>query len=293
MTRIRKSFAGERGIVIVGPGRVGQALGKLLRRAGVPILFVAARRLEAAKKAVRFIGGGHPILMDGEKIAQASVVLLTTTDAALRPVARSLSRAHRDWSGKVVLHTCGSLPATVLAPLRRRGAAVGSLHPFQTTPSPAAGVRSMVKSFWGIEGDPAARRVAERWAKRLHGISFPIRSSGKVLYHLAAQLTCPAVVTLMERAARLLKQVGVPARIARPMLAKFVTEAVRNFAELGEGRALTGPVVRRDWTIVRKHLAAMRRSSPDLVPVYLALLLPMARLAGLAGDPELRKVLGR
>ena len=39
------------GIAIVGPGKVGQALGKLLAAAGFPIRYVAARRLEAARQA--------------------------------------------------------------------------------------------------------------------------------------------------------------------------------------------------------------------------------------------------
>ena len=291
MKKVRKSFAGKRGIAIVGPGRVGQAMGKLLRRAGVPVLFVVARRMAAAKKAVQFIGAGRPLALGDPRFTEAPVVLLTTTDTALQLVARSLSRLRNDWSGKVVLHTCGSLPASVLSPLKRKGAAIGSIHPYQTFPNPAAGARSLMGSFWGIEGEPAARQVAEQWVRLLGGVAFPVRAARKDLYHLSAFLTCPTAVTLMERAAGLLKEVGIPARIARPMLAQFVAQAARNFAELGGRRALTGPVVRRDWTTIQKHLAALRRFSPDLIPVYLALLRPMLRLAGQAPDSELRKVL--
>jgi predicted short-subunit dehydrogenase-like oxidoreductase (DUF2520 family) len=289
--KVRKPFVGKRGVAIVGPGRVGQAMGRLLGRAGVPVLFVAARRLAAAKKAVRFIGAGQVISLRDPAVTQAPVVLLTTTDTALQLVAQSLSHLRDDWSGKVVLHTCGSLPASVLSPLKRKGAAIGSIHPFQTFPNPAAGARSLMGSFWGIEGDPAARWVAKRWVKLLGGVTFPVRPARKDLYHLSAFLTCPAVVTLMGRAAGLLKEAGVPARIARPMLAQFVGQTARNFAELGGRRALTGPVVRRDWTTIRKHLAALRRFSPDLIPVYRALLRPMLRLAGQANDRELQKVI--
>ena len=151
MKKARKSFVGKRGVAIVGPGRVGQAMGNLLRRAGVPVLFVAARRLAAAKKAVRFIGAGQAISLCDPAVTQAHVVLLTTTDTSLQLVAQSLSRLRDDWSGKVVLHTCGSLPASVLSPLKRKGAAIGSIHPFQTFPNPAAGAGSLMGSFWGIE----------------------------------------------------------------------------------------------------------------------------------------------
>ena len=76
MKKVRKPVVDERGVAIVGPGRVGQAMGKLLRRAGVPVLFVAARRLAAAKKAVRFIGGGRAISLRDPAVAQATVILL-------------------------------------------------------------------------------------------------------------------------------------------------------------------------------------------------------------------------
>lgn len=270
----------EAGVTIIGPGRLGQAMGKLLNQAGVPVLFVAARRLAAARRAVRFIGQGTPIDLNDPRLAKAPVILLTTADAALAEVAEALASRYGDWRGKVALHTCGSLPATVLEPLQRRGAAIGSLHPFQTIPNPAAGVRNLKGCYWSIEGDAAARIVAARWVAALDGVAFPVRPSQKTLYHAAAFLVCPTVVTLMDRSVRLLKRAGVPASIARPMLGRFVAETAGNFAKLGGRRALTGPAVRGDWPTIERHLAALRRFSPEVVPVYRALLRAMLRLAG-------------
>ncbi|MGD0922197.1 MAG: Rossmann-like and DUF2520 domain-containing protein [Terriglobia bacterium] len=275
----------KRSVAIIGPGRVGQALGKLLADAGVPICFVAARRPEAARRAVLFIGRGVPVALNSRQLTEASVILLTTADAALQPVAGDLAALDGDWTGKVVLHTCGSLPSTVLQPLRRRGAAIGSLHPFQTIPNPTAGVRNLKGCFWGIEGDPGARKVATQWVKALGGVAFPIRAAQKILYHAAAFLVCPTLVTLMDRSARLLRQAGVPARIVRPMLGRFVEETVRNFVEFGGRRALTGPAVRGDWPTIRRHSRALRRSSPDIIPLYHALVRAMLRLTGRRRPP--------
>lgn len=270
----------DSGVAIVGPGRVGQALGKLLAGAGVPVRYVAARRLAAARRAVRFIGSGQAVDLRNPRLAEASVILLTTADSGISEVARNLTGLRRDWSGKVVLHTCGSLPASVLQPLARRGAAIGSLHPFQTIPNPRAGVRNLRKCYWGIEGDAAARRVAARYAKALDGVAFRVKPSDKTLYHLAAFLVCPTVVTLMDCSERLLRRSGVPARIVRPMLGRFVAETVKNFVEFGGRRALTGPAARGDWSTLERHLAALRRTSPEVVPVYIELVRAMLRLAG-------------
>jgi predicted short-subunit dehydrogenase-like oxidoreductase (DUF2520 family) len=277
----------QNGVAIVGPGRLGQALGRLLAQAKVPVLFVAARRASKARQAVRFIGRGRPLTAgpSASALAQASVVLLTTSDGAVASVAKDIAGLAENWAGRVVLHTSGSLPSSALLPLKRRGASVGSLHPFQTVPSARAGVRSLKGCYWGVEGAAQARKVASRFVRLLGGVEFPVRPERKTLYHAAAFLSCPTIVTLMERSRLLLQKSGVPARLARPMLAKFVAETARNFADLGARRALTGPAVRGDWETIRRHLTALRRSSPKTVPVYMALLREMLRLAGRQRPP--------
>jgi predicted short-subunit dehydrogenase-like oxidoreductase (DUF2520 family) len=276
-------------VAIIGPGRIGQAMGRLLAKLGVPIAFVAARKLAAARRAVRFIGMGVPALLSDPRLHGASVLLITTSDAAVADVAREFARGGKDsdmWRGKVVLHTCGSLPSTVLAPLKLRGAAIGSLHPFQTVPSPQAGVRNLRGVFWALEGDRRALRVSRSWVKLLGGVAFSVRPGAKTLYHLSAFIVCPTVVTLMAQSMSLLKEAGVPVRISRPMLRQFVAETANNFADLGARRALTGPAVRGDWTTIRRHLAALRKSAPEFEPVYQSLLQAMLRLAGAQKAPQ-------
>lgn len=276
------------GVTLVGPGRVGQALGRLLSRAGVPVLFIAARNIVKAERAARFIGSGRALRLNAHELTGSPVLLLTTSDGALDQVARDLAGLQTSWRGKVVLHTSGSQPASVLAPLGRRGAAIGSLHPFQTVPSPQVGVRNLVGCFWGIEGDRAALRVSRSWTKALGGFAFRVRPSRKALYHAAALLTSPTTVTMMCQSLDLLRQCGVPTRTGRPLLAQFVAETARNFQKLGS-RALTGPAVRGDWAVIRQHLRALARYAPASLPAYKTLLGAMTRLAGRRLPPDLRE----
>ncbi len=278
-----------RSVAIIGPGRIGQAMGRLLAQAGIPIAFIAARNPAAARRAARFIGMGKPVGLADPRLLDAPVLLITTSDSAIAPVARKLAKQGKGgkaWQGKVVLHTCGSLPSAALRPLKLRGAAIGSLHPYQTVPSPQAGVRNLRGCFWALEGDRQALRVARDWVRRLGGVPFSVRPKEKTLYHLSAFIVCPTVVTLMAQATSLLKQAGVPLRISRPMLRQFVTETAKNFADLGARRALTGPAVRGDWATIRRHLAALKRSAPEFEPVYRSLLQAMLTLAG-AGSTAL------
>jgi predicted short-subunit dehydrogenase-like oxidoreductase (DUF2520 family) len=270
-------------IAIIGPGRVGLALGRLLADYGGSIIYVAARELAHARRAARFIGQGEPVGLADPRLPHASIFLLTTSDSALAQVAKDLAKrgsGRMAWHGKIVLHTCGSLSSAVLRPLKLRGASIGALHPFQTVPSPRAGVRSLLRCFWGIEGDPRAVRLARHWVRLLEGVPFPVRPGGKTLYHLSAFLVCPTVVTLMEQSFLLLGKAGVPPRIAVRMLRQFVAETAKNFAEMGARRALTGPAVRGDWATIERHRSALQHTAPEFVPVYEALLQAMLRLAG-------------
>ncbi|HEX5411938.1 MAG TPA: Rossmann-like and DUF2520 domain-containing protein [Terriglobia bacterium] len=270
----------ELSITIVGPGRLGQAMGKLLLGAGVPIGFVAGRQLSRAGMATGFIGGGKATTLKDRQLANAGVILITTSDAAVGPVARTLANFRKDWSGQVVLHTCGSQPASILEAFKKRGAAVGSLHPYQTIPNPSAGARNLPGCYWAVEGDRQAVAVARRWVKALGGKSFVIAPDAKARYHLSAFLVCPTAVTLMDCSERLLREAGVPKNLIRPMLGIFVSETVRNFVEFGGRKSLTGPAARGDWATTRKHLAEIRRVCPEALPAYCGLLQMMAKIAG-------------
>jgi len=277
----------ENAVALIGPGRVGQALGKLLSGAGVRIEWVAARRPVAACAAARFIGSVRAVTLSPSGIAglnAARILLLTTSDSALPDVAQFLAAQRADWKGRVVLHTSGAWPAggdaSVLKPFRRRGASAASLHPLQTVPSREGGVRNLVGCFWAVEGDPKAVQLARRWVRLLRGHMLTIAPQRKAAYHAAAVIACAGVVTLMESAERLMNVSGVERSQARKMLAGFVSETAANFGRLGGRRSLTGPASRGDWATIRKHQAALRSEAPDLLPLYRELLRSMLKLAG-------------
>jgi len=262
---------------------VGQALARLLAGAGVRIEWVAARRLDAARRAARYIGTGRPATLEAPEVARAQVLLITTSDSGLLDVAKSVAAQRLDWRSSIVLHTSGAWPAggrdSVLQPFRRRGAAAGSLHPLQTVPSREAGARNLTGCFWALEGDRRAVQLARRWVRALRGTAFVLRPARKAAYHAAAVISCAGVVTLMDASRRLLQRSGVTPMQARQMLGGFVAETARNFARLGAQRALTGPAVRGDWVTIRRHFDALGTLAPEHLPLYRQLLRSMITIA--------------
>ena len=75
--------------------------------------------------------------------------------------------AANEWRGRTVFHSSGALTSDVLAPLRAKGAYVASVHPGMTF------VRKSVPTLegvpFGVEGDPAAVRMAKRLVQDLGG----------------------------------------------------------------------------------------------------------------------------
>jgi predicted short-subunit dehydrogenase-like oxidoreductase (DUF2520 family) len=271
-------------VTIVGPGRVGQAMGRLLVEAGVPIKYVAGQKTARARHAASFVGGAAGLSLKDRRAADVDVILITTSDTALSEVAEQIAQYRKDWSGRMVIHTCGSLPASVLEPFRKRGASVASMHPYQTVPDAFTGVRSLPGSFWALEGDPEAVELARRWVARLNGTVFDMRPENKPLYHLSAFLVCPTVVTLMDCSERLLEKSGVPRKYARQMLGKIVSETARNFVDLGTRRSLTGPAVRGDWATLERHVTQLKREAPEVIPAYIEMVDLMLRVAGVKSE---------
>src|SRR5262249_59359105 len=121
----RESFA------IIGAGRVGRTLGRILALRGFEPRGISCRRLPSARRAAAFIGGGIPTTRNLEA-ADAALVILSLPDSLVAGVARELAGARIRWKGRTVAHTSGALSSAALVPLARLGAEGASLHPLIT-----------------------------------------------------------------------------------------------------------------------------------------------------------------
>lgn len=248
----------SRRVDVVGAGRLGRVLCEWLRSSGWTLDTIVGRQAARAKRAARVLRARRGAGL-AAYCGQANVVVIATPDDALPGVARRLARGATDWDGKVVLHSSGLLGAEVLAPLRRRGAAVGSLHPLMTfapgaSPSPAGVV-------FAIEGDRAACRLARHIVAGWRGRALALREEQKAAYHLAAMFASPMVVVSFALAVDCLRGAGLsPAQVrtAAAGLQRLLAQTAANLAP-GDAHAIkaawTGPIARGDRQTVSRHLA--------------------------------------
>jgi len=267
----------KRTISIVGAGRVGRTLAKRLHALDWRIGAVVTRSNRSARAAVRAIGAGSPGARLTPEVAAADVVLVTTPDGAIAGAAESLARvAPQKWRGKVVLHSSGALSGSVLAPLARRGASTGSLHPMQTFSG--RGVPHLKGVIFSVEGDARAQKLAKQIARSLGGVPVAIQGKNKPAYHAAGALVAGHGVGLVEAAVQVLRKIGFNRRRASQALLPLIRQMLDNYERLGPHAAWTGPLSRGDYAVVKKHAAALRAYPREFGETYRALALLSARV---------------
>jgi predicted short-subunit dehydrogenase-like oxidoreductase (DUF2520 family) len=226
-----------RRLAIAGQGRVGTALARAFRDAGIEVEGPLGR-------------GEQP---------QADIVLLCVPDAEIANAAAGLA-------APFVGHTSGATPLTALAAAGRE--AFG-MHPLQTVTGPDTRFAGCGCAIAG--SSPEALELARTLALAAGMEPFVIDDSARAAYHAAASIASNFVVTLEWMAERVAATAGIEPGDARRMLAPLVRQTVDNWAELGPHAALTGPVARGDEVTVARQRNAIADAAPDLLPLFDAL----------------------
>jgi predicted short-subunit dehydrogenase-like oxidoreductase (DUF2520 family) len=258
-------------VAIVGAGRVGSTLGRLLHRKGWRIGPVTTRSMRTARAARRRIGSGQPQVGLSEAVLAADLILIATPDRAIAETAGALARiaSSKAWRGKIVLHTSGALGSDVLRPLALRGAEIGSLHPLQTFSGRT--VPSFAGCTCAIEGTPVALRMARRISRELGGAPVVLPLRLKAAYHAAAALSAGHVLAVVEAAVRILVKAGFSRQRAVRALLPLTRQTLANYERVGPHAAWTGPLSRGDFGVIERHLEALRPFPREYREAYDAL----------------------
>jgi len=280
-------------IAVIGTGPVGRALAAAYVAGGGSVAVVVSRDARRAADVARDVGADRGSTDIRDALA-ADAALVAVPDRALAEVAARLAGGAS--SSCVLFHASGALASDALAPSARRA---GSLHPLQafTDAADAARLaRAVAGAHWFHEGegfDEASAMVAT-WRGTIHRLA----PGGKALYHAGASTLSNHAVALFDAALELFAAAGVPRDEAQAPLARLLEGTAANIAATGVPAALTGPIARGDAETVRRHLDAMRKSTPDLVASYVAMArraLVVARAKGsvaAAHADEIERLLG-
>jgi len=259
-------MAGKPTIAIVGVGNLGTALAVSLYKAGYRIDAIVARpgkSLARAKRLAREVRSR--VVLDSASV-RAQILWLCVPDTQIAQAAKSLADRPGTW--KIALHSSGALTSDELAPLRKVGAAVASVHPLMTFVRRSRPMLTGVP--FAIEGDPAAVRVVRQIVRDLGGQPYLIRKEDKPAYHAWGTFASPLLTALLATTEHVAGLAGVDAKSARRRVIPILLRTLENYGSTGAEGGFSGPIIRGDVETVRRHLEVLRQS-PVLRQVYLAL----------------------
>lgn len=255
-------------ISIIGAGVVGTAIGYLLRKAGYHIAGIASRTLESAQKAKKFIGEGD-VSTDLVAVAKkADIVFITTSDNAIEDTCKKIASEGGFNPETIVFHTCGALPSDILRSAKKNGAYIASIHPLQSLANVKEAVKSLLGSYFCIEGDETALSVAREIVTSLNGKEITLKVNKKALYHAGAVAASNFLVATVAFGLDLFEAAGIKRKDSLAALMPLIKGTVKNIGALGIPLALTGPISRGDTNVVEDHLKAISKNRNKMLKLY-------------------------
>jgi len=276
-------------VAIIGAGRIGGAIGRLLTQAGYRVTAVVALKQETAEKARAFIGSGESLTDAVKAAASADIVFITTPDSAIKNTCDAIAAGGGFRTGMVVAHTSGAQTLDLLHSARTAGAHRAVLHPLQSVPTRELGVKNIPGSYFRIEADPEAAATARGLVQALGGIELEMPKwnpggESAALYHAGAVVASNFFVALVDLSLRFYEALGADRKDALKAVLPLIKGTLANIESAGIPGALTGPIMRGDVGTVRGHLEALRARMPELARLYQALARHTVTVARDKGD---------
>jgi predicted short-subunit dehydrogenase-like oxidoreductase (DUF2520 family) len=252
---------------ILGLGKVGMAVGFLLRSAGYRIVAIASRSATSLNKGAVYTGG-EACTSFSDAAARAECILITTADDAIESVCKEITSSGSIKPGNKVIHMSGAGGLNLLETAHNAGANVASIHPLQSFADVEGAIKNIPGSTFGITTADEIKEWSVQIVRDLGGIPFFVSDVDKPLYHAAACIASNYLTTLIHMVEEIYRLLGLNSEDSVRAIWPLVKGTMKNIEARGTVHALTGPVVRGDIGTIDKHIQALRSRLPALLPAY-------------------------
>lgn len=251
-------------IGFIGAGPVGTTFAAGLCSNGYKVIGVADINYLACERFTEYVSGCK-IFKDNQELADAAeMVFITTGDDFISKVSSALQ-----WrAGQVVVHCSGATTVAALNKPKEQGANVGSIHPCQSFASVEQAVENLPGSTFAIEAEEPVKSILTRMANALKGEIVYLSSDDKVLYHAAAAIACNYFVVLEKIATDLWSHFGKESSDAVKAYMPLLRGTLSNIEIAGFPKCLTGPIARGDVETIKRHISAIGKAAPNILPLY-------------------------
>lgn len=239
-------------IVLLGSGNVANHLGKALYHSEYAVVQVYSRSLEHAQSLAAELECAATDQLD--QLFSADCYILAVKDDAIAALAQALPEA-----GKIVLHTSGSVPLSVVQKYHPHA---GVLYPLQTFSKKRAVDFLQVPLCIEASNEITLEKLS-LLANAISDEVIEMDSAKRKALHVAAVVAANFSNHLYLQAQTILQEQGLDMDILLPL----IKESVAKLSTQSPFEAQTGPARRNDQEVIAQHLAFLE-SKKGLQELY-------------------------
>lgn len=253
-------------IGILGLGRVGAVLARRFREKGCNLHVV----WDISRDRIRAFheDSENVVAASGRLFLKCGIVFVCVPDRQILPAVQAF--LNKGWfnSATLVVHTGGMMGPEILADVSDRIAGCGAMHPYMSFPAEPENAMAFDGVGFGITASEDIAETLEKIVQRIGGIPVRIPAEKRTLYHLAAVISSNFSVFLEIVADDILRQTGLDRETAGLLVGRLMDSTRHNLTHTDALSALSGPVIRRDWDTIFRHIQALEENLPEFVSLY-------------------------
>ena len=244
-------------IILIGVGNVGFHLGKKLHEVGLEVNQVYSRKITKAKRLSKIIK--CEAIKNLEDISkEADIYILAVPDSAIENVAANLSKQIP--LSKLVVHTSGATPSTVLKPYFKN---YGIFYPLQTFSITRKVNFSNIPIC--VDSNLKKHRASlEKLGRRISQSVHQINDQERSILHIAAVFVNNFSNNLFTIGEKITSTEKLPFDLLKPL----IQETVDKIIVQSPHEMQTGPAKRGDNTNIQLHLKNLKKHFPEFIEVY-------------------------
>ncbi len=227
-------------VVMIGAGNLASQLAPAIKNAGFNVVQVYSRTEMSAGRLGNLLGCSFTTLKS-EILKDGDIYIFALADDALGEFIDGFNL-----SGRIVVHTSGSLDLGMLAGLSET---YGVLYPVQTF-SKEREVDFMQIPVCIEASDEITKQILFDFAEALTSEIYFLNTDQRRKLHIAAVFTCNFVNHLYTVSSEILRGADLPFDLIRPL----IQETANKINDLPPDVAQTGPAARNDQLVIKRHL---------------------------------------
>ncbi|WP_448378744.1 Rossmann-like and DUF2520 domain-containing protein [Fervidobacterium sp.] len=241
---------------IIGVGRVSSSVARNLF-GKVKFGYVISRDKSKAENLAKEIGAEAKTYEDDFLLS--GILLFGVNDSALLEVYKLIEK--KVDKNVVAIHFSGFFPSGILP----ENWSPASMHPNCAVSNEWYNFKDVV---FGIEGTERGLQLAKYLVELLGGKYVVIPKERKAEYHLAAVIASNFPIALAYLSQKLYTDIGFSEELSRKVISKLFESVSQNIASKNLKDALTGPVKRGDWEVVKQEGKIFNEYFPEFSELY-------------------------